>query len=419
MLPSRPDDKTLLPDGIGRVEFVAMMALIMAMMALSIDTMLPALPDIGHDLRVANPNDRQLIITTFFVGISIGALIFGPLSDHHGRRPILLGSSISLLLSTIVCAMASSFEVMLAARLLCGFFAASARVLVVSIVRDCFRGDSMARIMSFIMSVFIIVPALAPSIGQAVLFFAQWRATFWGLAAFIGAIVVWTGMRLPETLDSQHHVKIRPKDLAATFWSIVTNRGSMGHMIASGLIQSGLVGMLVSIQQVFFDTFEMAWLLPVGFAIMASGMGVGSIFNSRLVEHFGARRMSQSALIVLILISLIHAAIIMAGWENVVTFIVLQCVTSTCFSFSGSNFSAISLEPFSRGAGLASSIQASVTTAMAAMLGGLVGAHFDGTPLPLTLGFLCFGCLSLLVVAWAENWQLFRRPGHAALRTTV
>jgi len=292
-------------------------------------------------------------------------------------------------------------------------------VITVSIVRDCFHGDALARVMSLVMVTFIVVPVLAPPVGSLVLLVAPWRAIFALLAAFIILLGLWQFIRLPETLPPERRSAIGPKDLWATFALVVTNRNSIGHMLAGGLMMGGLIGFLVSIQQIFFDVFDAGDFLPVGFAFITMWMGIGSLLNSRLVERIGARRLSQGAVLVLIFLSFVHAMIILAGHEHLVTFIIIQAVTTTCFSFSGANFSAISLEPFTRGAGLASSIQAALTTLLSAALGGVVGASFDGTVLPMTLGFLAFGTAAFLIIAWAERWRLFARPRHADLRKGI
>ncbi|MGD9811699.1 MAG: multidrug effflux MFS transporter [Sphingobium sp.] len=408
-----------LPTGMKIAEFITIMAGLMALQALSIDTMLPALPDIGRDLAIPTANDRQAIILFFFVGIGTGALVFGPLSDRFGRRPVLILSVTMMLVATIMCALAPSFPVLLGARLVAGFFGASCRVVTISIVRDCFRGDPMARIMSLILIVFIIVPAIAPSLGQVVLLVAPWRAIFALLAVLVAIMAIWAALRLPETLHPENRTAAGARELGRTFWTVVTNRGSIGHMVASGLMFSGLVGFIVSIQQVFFDVFHRPDVFPLAFALMALGMGAGSLFNSRLVERFGARRLSQSAVIALILVSAVRCVLILLDREGMVMFVLLQSLTMTCFSFAGANLSAISLEPFSRGAGFASSIQAALTTIMSVVLGGFVGSSFDGTLMPLSLGFLTFGAGALLVIAWAERWRLFRRPNLAHLRQGV
>lgn len=404
---------------IGMSEFVLLMAALMSNGALSIDPMLPALPAIGADLDVADANDRQAVITFFFLGLAGGAVFYGPLSDHFGRRKILIGAMTLLFCATVLCALAPSFEVLLAGRLVSGFAAAACRVLVVGIVRDCFQGDRMARVLSLVMFIFMAVPMFAPALGAAILMLAQWRAIFWALAATIAALGIWLGIRLPETLDPARRVLIRPRDLAATFWQIVTHRSSIGYMVASGIMMGGLIGFLVSIQQIFFDAFHAPDKLPLGFAAITLWMAVGNLCNSRLVERFGARRLSQGAVIAVMLIAGVHAALTAMEIETLLLFILIQGMTTMCFSFAGANFSAIALEPFSRGAGLASSVQASITTLLSALLGGFVGASFDGTTMPMALGFLFFGASALIVILWAERGQMFTRPGHAHLRRDV
>jgi len=404
------------PAGMGNREFVLMMAALMSITALSIDTMLPALPQIGQELDVADPNDRQSIITLFMLGLGFGSLIYGPLSDRFGRRKVLMVAACLQFIATLTCALATSFPILLGARLLAGLSVASCRVIATSIVRDCFQGDAMARVMSLIMVMFVIVPVLAPSVGALVLLVAPWRWIFGMLLGMIVLLALWQFFRLPETLPPEHRVDIGPRDLWNTFLLVIRNRNSIGHMLASGIMMGGLIGFLVSIQQIFFDVFHAGHYFSIGFAAIAMWMGVGSLLNSRLVERFGARRLSQGAVIVLVTISLLHCAIILSGHEHLLVFIIIQGITTSCFSFSGANFSSISLEPFTKGAGLAASVQAALTTLISTVLGGLVGASFNGTVLPMSIGFLAFGATALFLIAWAERWQLFRRPGYAALR---
>lgn len=406
-----------LPGTLGLREFVALMSALMAMSALSIDTMLPALPNIARDLHIMHGNSRQLIITLFFLGMAGGSLIYGPLADHHGRRPILIGAMALMLMSTLLCTFASSFSMLLIGRFLAGFCAAACRVIVLSIVRDCYKGDMMARIMSLIMFTFMIVPVLAPTLGSVVLMVAEWRWIFGMLAILIGGQMLWAVLRLPETLDPKHHIRVHPRELAITFRRIVTHRSSIGYMVASGVMMGGLLGFLVSIQQLFSDVFHMPEMLPIGFAAIATWMAAGSLFNGRLVQRFGARRMSQSAVIAVILLSLVHWLIAKAGDENIWVFILIQGLTTMCFSFAGVNFSAIAMEPFARGAGFASSLQASLTTLLSTLLGGMVGAAFDGTTIPISIGYISFGAATMALIFWAERGKLFTRPGHSHLRS--
>lgn len=397
-------------------EFVLLCACLMAMNALSIDPMLPALPDIGRDLAIPHPNDRQLIISTYFLGLGIGSLLFGVLSDRFGRK-VVLGSAMALfILSTIACASAHSFGMMLAGRACAGFFAGASRVITVGMVRDRFHGDAMARVMSLIFAVFMLIPVVAPSFGQAILWIAPWRWIFWALVILASLILIWMLARLPETLHPENRMRITARSLLQTVGMVMRTRSSIGYMLASGVVMGGLIGFILSIQQIFFDVFDAEHIFPIGFAAIAGCMGLGSLINSRLVSRFGARRMSQGALIVFILVAAVHLAVILAGAETLATFMLLQAMTMMTVAFTASNFSAISMEPFHKGAGVASSFQAFLTTALSAALGSAVGRAFDGTTLPFTLGLLCFGSLSFLIVIWAERGKLFTRPNHGAMR---
>ena len=397
-------------------EFVLLSACLIAMNALSIDPMLPALPDIGRDLAIAQPNDRQLIISVYFMGLGVGSLIFGVLSDRFGRKKV-MGSAMALfILSSAACAAAQSFTMMLAGRAMAGFFAGASRVIAVSIIRDRFRGDAMARVMSLIFAVFMLIPVVAPSFGQAILWIAPWRWIFWILTILATLILVWMLVRLPETLAPENRVPISVPSLLRTMGVIMTTRSSIGYMLASGVVMSGLIGFILSIQQIFFDVFGAQSIFPFAFAALAGSMGIGSLVNSRLVSRFGARRLSQGALLGLILTNSVHLAVILAGWETMISFMALQSVTMLMVSFTASNFSAISMEPFSKGAGAASSFQSFLTTAISSALGSVIGLSFDGSTLPLTLGLLAFGALSLLILFWAERGKLFTRPHLDALR---
>jgi DHA1 family bicyclomycin/chloramphenicol resistance-like MFS transporter len=404
------------PFPLGFKEFVILIAGLMATNALSIDPMLPALPAIGKSLGITDPNTRQWIITSYFIGLGIGSLFFGSLSDHYGRRRVLIPSLSMMLVTTLFCALSQSFEAMLIGRFLSGFFAASARVIAVGIVRDRFHGDSMARVMSLIFLVFMVVPVVAPSFGQLILLFAPWRWIFGILFAITGSVLVWTIIRLPETLDPEHRVVIHGAEIMATLRTIVSHRSAIGYMVATGAVWGGMFGFLTSSQQIFFDVFDAAGIFPFAFAGVAGSMAVGSFFNSRLVERIGARRLSQGALIAMILLATMHTMVILSGLETLSSFMLLQALTMFTFSLTGSNFGAIAMEPFARGAGLASSVQASTTTILSAMLGAFTGSMFNGTTLPVSLGFLGYGTLALLIVAWAERWKLFTRPHRHALR---
>lgn len=408
-----------MPHNIGklsRAEFVGIIAAMMGMNSLSIDAMLPALPQIGAALHVLHGNDRQWVVTAYPLGLGIGSLIFGPISDRYGRRITALASIALFMLATLSCALTNSFTWLLLSRVLAGIFAASTRVVPVSIVRDCFEGDAMARILSLIFMVFMIAPILAPSFGQAVLLILSWRWIFGALLMLAAALWVWIWLRLPETLTSDRCAPIDPRAMAQMFGRVLRHRSSLGYMITSGIAMAGSVAYIASSQQIFTDVFHLPRLFPLAFAGVSATMAVAAFSSSRMVERLGARRLSQGALVAMAVSGALHVALVASGRETVLTFIALQAVGMMCVALTGSNFGAIAMEPFAKGAGLASSIQAFLVAVVSVGLGGMVGAAFDGTTMPIAMGYMLFGLTGLGIVAWAERGRLFTRPHHGGLR---
>lgn len=393
-------------------EFVSLMAGSIALTALAIDLMLPALPQIGADLHVASANDRQWIITALMAGIGVGSLIYGPLSDRYGRKPVLCASIALFILANLVSMTATSFPVMIASRIAGGLFISANRVVTIGIVRDQYHGDAMARVMSLIFIVFTIVPILAPGLGQIILLFAPWQATFGLLVVLSVVVLIWVLLRLPETLSEENRIGISPRDLAAMFRTVASHRCAMGHTLAAGLMMGALTGFIVSIQQIMFDVFDAQRIFPLVFASFGLWMGAASFFNSRLVGRFGARQMSQGALIVQIALSGLHAILVWTGRETLVSFILLQGMCMGCMPFTMSNLGSIAMEPFARGAGLASSVQSFLNSMIASAIGAYIGARFNGTTIPLALGFMIAAIGALGVVIWAERGRMFRRPAN-------
>jgi MFS transporter, DHA1 family, multidrug resistance protein len=394
---------------LGFVEFVALISATMALIALSIDFMLPALPDIGRALHVANPNERQWVIGAFMLGVTVGTLFFGALSDHYGRRRVLLFAITLFLLGCVICAVSNSFMLLLFARMATGFFAAACRIVSVSIVRDCFHGDDMARVISLSMLIFMVVPLLAPSLGQLVLYVASWRWTFGALAMLCAIMLLWIWFRLPETLAPENRVAIGWKETGAMFMEIISNRTAMSYALASGLMMGGQTGFIVSVQQIVFDVFDAANVFPLAFASMTIWMAIGSLFNSQLVRKIGARRLSQSALLISIGLSAIHVVLATMGYESFASFIAFQGAMMICLSFAGANFGSVAMQPFTRGAGQAASVQGFLSGLISFSIGAFIGLMFDGTTLPLALGYLGSGIVALALVLYGEEGRLFRR----------
>jgi DHA1 family bicyclomycin/chloramphenicol resistance-like MFS transporter len=388
-------------------EFVVLMAGLMALNALAIDAMIPALPAIGEALGAATENSRQLVVSMYVLGFGTTQLIYGPLSDRYGRKPVLVASLILYILFAIACGVAPSFELLLAARLAQGGAAAATRVLVVSIIRDRYEGPAMARLMSLVFLVFMLMPVVAPLFGQLTLLIAPWRWIFLGLGIFASLMLVWATIRLPETL----HPEYRRGLSAAVIWEgareTLTNRQSLGYTLAFTLMMGALMGYINSIQQIVFDVFARPELIALVFAGVAGPMAITSWLNARLVERIGTRRIAHFGLSLFTLLSLLHLASAATGAENLWLFILLQALVMACFGLASANFGALAMEPLGHVAGTASSVQGTIGTILGALLGLGVGQSFDGTTVPMVAGFGLFGAAALAVVATTERGRLF------------
>lgn len=398
---------------IGDKELTVMMASLMALNALAIDSMLPAFPAIVGNLSLAEPNSIQFIISIFLAGTGIGALVHGPLSDRYGRKPIMLIATVGAALFSLACSLSTSFEILLAMRFCHGLMAAAMGVLVVSIIRDKFEGDAMARRMSTIFLIFMIVPIIAPTIGQFVLLFAGWRTIFDLMAFMALAAAIWVYYRLPETLHPENVIMIEPHALAKAWKKVVTHRNATGYMLGAGIVQGALFGYLNSSPQLFDEVFNAADFFTIGFAIVALGIAASNFTNSRIVERFGARRVSQTALISFIILGSLQVAAAEFVPTSLPLFLFLLTANMAMIGFIGSNFSSIAMTPFGDVAGAASSFQSFAKTILAAGIGATIGQQFDGTVLPVAAGFVLCGLIALGLVLWCENGKLFTRPGTA------
>lgn len=394
--------------GIGYREFVAIVAAMMAVNALAIDSMLPALPQIGAGLDAADENQAQLVVTAYLLGFGFAQIFYGPLSDRYGRRPVLLASLAVYALFSIVAAFATSLEGMLLARALQGIGAAATRVLAVSIVRDCYSGRKMARVMSLSIIVFIAVPVVAPSIGQAIVIFAPWQWIFVFLAFFGIALSIWVALRLPETLHPEDRMPVKASAILDAFRVVLTTRMSIGYTIAATLVLGGLFGFINSAQQIFVDVLGLGTYFPLAFAGIAIFVAASSYLNSQVVERLGMRLVSHAALIGFTGFAALHALVALAGYESVYTFLPLQAGMMFCFGLTMGNFGAMAMDPVGHIAGTASSVQGFISTLGGALLGLAIGQAFDGTVVPLAIGFTLLGVMGIGAVLVTERGRLFR-----------
>jgi len=399
--------------GMGFKQFVALIAAMMATNALAIDSMLPALPQIGDALGVASANQHQWIITAYLLGFGAAQLVYGSLADRFGRKPVLMVGLTLYVLFAGLCAFSTSFEMLLIARALCGVGAAATRVLSVSIVRDCYSGRQMARVMSLSFIVFLAVPIIAPSVGQAIVLVAPWPWVFGILAIFGLLVIAWAAIKLPETLHPDDRVPLEVKPVLAAFRACLTNRIAIGYTLASTLVLGGLFGFLNSAQQVFVDVLGAGKLFTILFAAIAAGIAVSSLINSHIVEKRGMRLVSHVSLLGYIAFACVHALIAVLGYETLWTFSLLQAGMMFCFGLTMSNFGSLAMEPLGHLAGTAASVQGFITTIGGALFGFWIGQMFDGTTVPLTLGFAGFGIAGLVAVLITEKGRLFHAGASA------
>ncbi len=396
----------------GQTEFITLIAALMAVNALAIDSMLPALPTIAASLGLPASNKQQWIVTAYLLGFGTAQIVYGPLADRFGRKPVLLTGLAIYVTFSVAAACATSFETLLLARVFQGIGSAATRVLAVSIVRDCYSGSQMARVMSFSFIVFLAVPIIAPSFGQIIMLVGPWRWIFGALTLFASTVMIWAAVRLPETLHPEDRMPVAPARIIAAFRTVLTNRIAVGYMMAMTMMLGGLFGFINSAQQVFGTVFGTPRLFTVIFALIAVFMALSSLLNARIVERLGTRRVSHTALLGYVACAIIHALLAFGGLETLWTFTILQGGMMFGFGLVVSNFGALAMGPLGHVAGTASSVQGFVTTLGGALLGFYVGQHFDGTVVPLTLGFAIYGILALVFVLVAENGRLFRQaPG--------
>jgi MFS transporter, DHA1 family, multidrug resistance protein len=389
--------------GPGKREFIALVAALMASNALAIDAMLPALPAIGDALGVDEDNRRQLVITSYLLGFGVAQLFWGPLSDRFGRKWLIAGGMLLYSLFAIAAGLASSFALLLAARMLQGVAAAATRVLVVAVVRDRYQGSGMAQVMSLAMIVFMIVPVLAPAFGQGVLAIGEWRHIFIGLGLYGAFLALWTLVRLPETLAPDLRRPLSLGHIGEAVWTTLSTRQSIGNTISQTLLMGALFSFIGSIQQIVFDVFQRPELVALVFALIAAPMALGSYANSRLVVRLGARRILLLALGVFTAFAATHFAVAEFAGETIWAFVILQAATMSCFGLIGANAGALAMEPVGHIAGTASSLQGVITTVGGALIGFAIGQQFNGTTLPFLLGFTCCGASALAAAIWANR----------------
>lgn len=390
-------------------EFVAMVAALMALNALAVDVMLPAIQDIGRSLAVSDPNDRQAILPVYLAGFGIGQFVIGSISDRFGRRSVMLAGLVSYIAAALLCTLAPTFETLLLGRFVQGLASAAPRVVTISIVRDCYGGRRMASVLSLAMTIFLAVPVLAPAIGQAIVLVAPWRTIFGLLALYGVAMMLWTGLRLPETLAPERRRAIGPRALVSAFREVIGTRQTLGYALAGGTMFGAMFGFIVSAEQIFGELYGLGPYFPLAFAAMALSMSLSALINARLVGRVGMRRLSHGAVSAFTAISFALLGLELAGVLTLVPLMLLLGGVMFLVGMVFSNFNALALEPMGHIAGTASSVFGSVTTLIAAMIGGAIGRAYDESVMPLVAGYAVLGVVTLAIIIVTEKGRLFGR----------
>ena len=371
------------------------------------DGWVPALPDIGSDLGVGTDNRRQLVVVVYMLGFGSSQLLWGPLADRFGRKPVLAAGVALYTIFAMLCGIARSFELLIAARFAMGASAAVSRVLVVAMVRDLFEGEEMARVMSLTFMVFMVVPVIAPTIGQGILLAGPWRLIFIVLAAYGLGMGLWSWFRLPETLHPEFRRALNPGEILSAVRLAVRDRLSFGYTMALTATFGGLTAYIASIQQIVFDAFGAPRAIGLVFAAIAAPMVLASWTNSRIVTRFGVRRVGHSGLALFTVVTLIHAALAVAVDEPLWLFSLLMSVAFVGFAFTSSNLSALAMTNMAPIAGTASSVQGVIGTIGGAAIGFTIGQAFDGTARPFLVGLAVCALAALAATLLTERGRLF------------
>jgi DHA1 family bicyclomycin/chloramphenicol resistance-like MFS transporter len=395
----------------GFTEFVLVIATIMSLNPLAMDMMLPALPNIGSAFHIDVANRLQMVLSAFVIGFGVGQFVIGPLSDSFGRRPVLIGGMILYSIASVLAIAAPSFETLLLARALEGLGTAATRVIATSIVRDCYAGRRMASVVSLAMMIFIAVPVVAPSFGQAVMLLTQWRGIFAVLMLYGILALLWTALRLPETLPVSERKPFSVGEVLESFRHTVTNRQTLGYALAAGGIMGALFGYVFSSQQVFTGIYQLGHYFPLAFAAIAASIAVSGFLNARLVGRLGMRVISHGALVGALGVAAITFGAAKFQLLPLPLFMALSASMMFAFGLTFANFTALAMEPQGHNAGTASSVYGSITTLVGIGAGAVIGQAFDGTLVPFATGFLLCTVAALALVIVTEKGRLFR-PHH-------
>ncbi|NNC37149.1 MAG: multidrug effflux MFS transporter [Hyphomonadaceae bacterium] len=390
---------------LSRGEFCALTAYMMSLVALAIDIMLPVLDEIGAELGTTAPNQPQLIIAFLFGGLMVGQLIYGPASDTTGRKPAIFSGLAIFVIGCIISATAESFEAMLAGRFIQGLGVAGPRIVSIAIVRDLYAGRAMARITSIIMAFFILVPAIAPQLGQWIIMFAPWRMIFYVMIVLAGIIAIWYGIRQPESLPREARRKFSARKLWDGAKEVFMTRVSLWYTVAAGIIYGAFLSYLFTSPQIFEDQFGIVDRFPVYFGALALVLGAAGFVNSKLVMNVGMRKLCRLALTAQAVASFVALCIAFMGAGSIALPVFLAWGVMAFFTMGllFGNFNAIAMEPLGHIAGIGSAFVSFISTGISLVIGQSLGWAYNETVYPLLAGFFCLAVISIVVMRLADR----------------
>ena len=403
---------------LGQFEFTALLESTMSMAALGIDLLLPAFGDIRTDLGLSVDSTAVAgLVTAYFLGLAIGQPVYGPISDALGRKPVLYASFGVYIVGALATSLAPTLPLLLGARFLWGLGAAGPRVITVAIIRDRYEGEEMSRAMSLVMSVFMLVPVFAPTIGAAGISVASWRWLFVACAIAAGLLALWM-TRMSETLAPEHRGDLNMGRLGRAAKMVVSNRQTVGYTLAMTSMYGGFTSYLASSELIFGDVFGVGERFPVIFGGLAIVMGFDMLLNARIVRQVGSARLSHVTLMTYVVaaVVLLATAMLGGGAPPLWAFLLTMAVVLFGHALIIPNFNTMAMAPMGAVAGMASSIVGAVQVAAGALLGAVIDRMYDGTIVPFAASLLTCGVVAVGLVAWAEGGTLTllrRRPQPA------
>jgi DHA1 family bicyclomycin/chloramphenicol resistance-like MFS transporter len=386
-------------------EFIALMAALMSIVALSIDTLLPALAAIGASVGSHDATENQMLVTMIFLGLGVGQLFFGPLSDSVGRKPVVYLGILIFAIGSLICLASGSLELMVIGRIVQGIGLSSSRTITISIIRDLYKGDIMAKVMSFVTAFFILVPIVAPAFGKLILEFADWRAIFYVQLVLTAIVGLWFWRRQPETLHPEYKIPFTSHLFFDGFKELLRYRETVVFTLVSGLVTGSFLVYLSASQHIFEDQYGLKEVFPYIFAGLAVSIGLSTLLNGTLVMRFGMRNLSYAALIGFCTVALLYVLLFFGKESNpsVWVLVVFLSLQFFCLGFMWGNFRSIAMEPIGHIAGIGAAINGFFSTVVAIPIATLIGSFVEDTVLPLFLGLAVCGLVSLALFSWARS----------------